>query len=180
MTIQRITSKRVLALTASGLLAAALAACSSSTSSSPPASTGSAPATGSSSTTPATTNSNAEVVMESSPENSITQDFNPFVSTAAPQGMGATGLVYEPLVQFDLANPTVQYPWLATKYTWSNGGKSITFTIRQGVKWNDGTAVHPRRRGLHVQLRQERQQQDRHINLGGLHGHQRRRPPATR
>jgi peptide/nickel transport system substrate-binding protein len=77
--------------------------------------------------------------MESSPENSITDDFNLFQSTAAPQGMGATGLVYEPLTQFDLANPTVQYPWLATKYAWSNGGKSITFTIRQGVKWNDGT-----------------------------------------
>jgi len=77
--------------------------------------------------------------MESSPENSITQDFNPFVSTVAPQGMGATGLVYEPLYQFDLANPTVNYPFLATAYAWSNGGKAITFTIRQGVKWNDGT-----------------------------------------
>jgi peptide/nickel transport system substrate-binding protein len=77
--------------------------------------------------------------MESSPENSITDNFNPFVSTLAPQGMGATGLVYEPLTQFDLAKPTIQYPWLATKYAWSNGGKSITFTIRQGVKWNNGT-----------------------------------------
>jgi peptide/nickel transport system substrate-binding protein len=81
--------------------------------------------------------------MESSPENSITQDFNPFVSTAAPQGMGATGLIYEPLYQFDLANPTVQYPWLATAYTWGNGGKSITFTIRTGVKWSNGTALTP-------------------------------------
>ena len=81
--------------------------------------------------------------MESSPENSITQDFNPFVSTAAPQGMGATGLIYEPLYQFDLANPTVQYPWLATHYAWGPGGKSITFTIRQGVKWSNGTALTP-------------------------------------
>ena len=56
--------------------------------------------------------------MESSPENSITQDFNPFVSTAAPQGMGATGLIYEPLIQFDLANAAEQYPWLATDYKW--------------------------------------------------------------
>ena len=43
------------------------------------------------------------LVMESSPETTITDDFNPFVSTAAPQGMGATGLIYEPLLQFDLA-----------------------------------------------------------------------------
>ncbi|MGH3252521.1 MAG: ABC transporter substrate-binding protein [Trebonia sp.] len=122
-----------MALTATGLLAAGLAACSSSTTSA----SGSG-GTGGTSTSSAS-NSNSEVVMESSPENSITDDFNPFQSTAAPQGMGATGLVYEPLTQFDLANPTVQYPWLATKYAWSNGGKSITFTIRQGVKWNDGT-----------------------------------------
>ena len=27
---------------------------------------------------------------------------------------------------------------LATSYTWGPGGKSITFAIRQGVKWNDG------------------------------------------
>ncbi len=81
--------------------------------------------------------------MESSPETTITQDFNPFVSTAAPQGMGATGLIYEPLLQFDLAQPPKFYPWLATSYTWGNGGKSVTFAIRQGVKWNNGTAMTP-------------------------------------
>jgi ABC-type transport system substrate-binding protein len=53
------------------------------------------------------------LVMESSPETSITQDFNPFVTTAA-WGMGATGLIYEPLIQFDLAAPPKYYPWLAT------------------------------------------------------------------
>ncbi|HEY2315727.1 MAG TPA: ABC transporter substrate-binding protein [Streptosporangiaceae bacterium] len=81
--------------------------------------------------------------MESSPETTITDDFNPFVSTAAPQGMGATGLIYEPLLQFDIAAPPKFTPWLATAYTWSNGGKTITFTIRQGVKWNNGTAMTP-------------------------------------
>ena len=127
MTIRRFTSKRVLALTAAGLLAAGLAACSS----------GGSSATSSGGTS---SGSNAELVMESSPENTITDDFNPFQPTAAAYGMGATGVVYEPLIQFDLAKPTVSYPWLATKYAWSNGGKSITFTIRQGVKWNDGQA----------------------------------------
>jgi len=81
--------------------------------------------------------------MESSPENSITDDFNPFVSTAAPQGMGATGLIYEPLYQFDLADPTQQYPWLATSYKFSPDGKSLTFTIRQGVQWSNGTPLTP-------------------------------------
>ena len=84
-----------------------------------------------------------ELVMESSPESAITQDFNPFVSTAAPQGMGATGLIFEPLIEFDVAAPPKYYPWLATSYAWSNGGKTITFAIRQGVKWNDGTPFTP-------------------------------------
>jgi peptide/nickel transport system substrate-binding protein len=81
--------------------------------------------------------------MESSPETTITQAFNPFVPTQQAYGMGATGLIYEPLIQFDLASPTVQYPWLATSYAWSNGDKTITFTIRQGVKWNNGTPLTP-------------------------------------
>jgi len=84
-----------------------------------------------------------ELVMESSPESTITDNFNPYVSTAAPQGMGATGLVYEPLIMFDLAAPPKYYPWLATKFAWSDGGKKITFTIRTGVKWSDGVALTP-------------------------------------
>jgi peptide/nickel transport system substrate-binding protein len=121
---------RLLTVAAAGLLAAGVGACSSTPA---PSSTGSSNNTGASGT----------LVMESSPESAITQDFNPFVSTVAPQGMGATGLIYEPLLQFDLAAPPRYYPWLATGYTWSNGGKAVTFTIRQGVKWNNGTAMTP-------------------------------------
>ena len=81
--------------------------------------------------------------MESSPESTITQTFNPFVPTGAPWGMGATGLIYEPLIQFNLAAPPKYYPWLATSYAWSNGGKTLTFAIRQGVKWSDGQPFTP-------------------------------------
>jgi peptide/nickel transport system substrate-binding protein len=111
------------------LLAVAVGACSSSSSSS---------GSSSSSTTTGKT-----LVMESSPETTITQAFNPFVPTQQAYGMGATGLIYEPLIQFDLASPTISYPWLATSYAWSNGDKTITFTIRQGVKWNNGTPLTP-------------------------------------
>ncbi|HSZ44163.1 MAG TPA: ABC transporter substrate-binding protein [Streptosporangiaceae bacterium] len=126
----KLSYRRLLALTAAGALAAGVGACSSTP----------APSSSGKGSTPsgATT-----LTMESSPENSITQDFNPFVSTAAPQGMGATGLIYEPLLQFDLAAPPKFYYWLATAYTWGAGGKSLTFTIRQGVKWNNGTAMTP-------------------------------------
>jgi peptide/nickel transport system substrate-binding protein len=43
--------------------------------------------------------------MESSPESTITQAFNPFIATQAIWGMGADGLIYEPLLQFDIAAP---------------------------------------------------------------------------
>jgi peptide/nickel transport system substrate-binding protein len=119
------------------LLAAGLAACSSSSSNSPSTSSSS----GGSASGNANASSAPPLVMESSPEDNLTDNFNPFDQASPIQGMGATGLVYEPLFQFNLANPsTAPYPWLATAYSWSNGGKAITFTIRPGVKWNDGQA----------------------------------------
>ena len=121
--------RRFVAVGAAALLAAGLAACSSSSSNS--GTTNSSSATG------------KELVMESSPESTITQTFNPFVPTGAPWGMGATGLIYEPLIQFNLVAPPKYYPWLATSYAWSNGGKTITFALRPGVKWSDGTAFTP-------------------------------------
>jgi peptide/nickel transport system substrate-binding protein len=142
LTIKPIRTKRALAFAAVGLMAAAgLAACSSSSSTT--SASGGASSTATASTGSSPSSSGATLTMESSPENSITQDFNPFVSTAAPQGMGATGLVYEPLIQFDLANPTIKYYWLATGYKWGTGGKAITFTIRSGVKWSNGTPLTP-------------------------------------
>jgi peptide/nickel transport system substrate-binding protein len=126
------SQRRLFAVAAAGVLAAGLAACSSSTST-----------TGSGSSGTSSSATGKTLVMESSPESTITDTFNPFVSTGAPWGMGATGLVYEPLIQFNLVAPPKYYPWLAKSYTWSNGGKTITFAIRSGVKWNDGQPFTP-------------------------------------
>ena len=136
---------------AAGVLAVGLAACGSSGS-------------GSGSNSSASSNASRSLVMESSPETSITDDFNPYATTQAAYGMGATGLIYEPLVEFNLASTTVQYPWLATKYAWSNGGKTITFTIRQGVKWNDGTPFT----AADVAYTYNLMKKNASINLGGL------------
>jgi peptide/nickel transport system substrate-binding protein len=102
--------------------------------------------------------------MESSPESTITQAFNPFVATQAIFGMGADGLIYEPLLQFDIAAPPKYYPWLATSYQWSNGGKSVTFTIRQGVKFNNGTPMTP----ADVAFTYNLVKNNKAINLAGL------------
>jgi len=106
----------------------------------------------------------ATLVMESSPETAITKAFNPFVATQAAYGMGATGLIYEPLIQFNLAAPPKNYPWLATSYAWSNGGKAITFTIRSGVKWSNGTPFTP----ADVAFTYNLLKQNASINLAGL------------
>jgi peptide/nickel transport system substrate-binding protein len=86
-------------------------------------------------------NSSAVLTVESSQQNAITQNFNPFVQSSAASLLGATSLIYEPLLQTNAIKPGQYYNWLATAYTWSNGGKSITFTIRPGVKWSNGTAM---------------------------------------
>jgi peptide/nickel transport system substrate-binding protein len=83
------------------------------------------------------------LVMESSPSGPVSRDFNPFSSTSADNILGATNMIYDPLMQFDLLkSPATTYPWLATSYKWSNGGKTITFTLRSGVKFTNGEAFN--------------------------------------
>ena len=61
--------------------------------------------------------------------------FNPFNNS---DNFLSAGTVYEPLVFVNALQNDKTTPWLATKYAWSNGNKTLTFTIRQGVKWSDG------------------------------------------
>ncbi|HWF80623.1 MAG TPA: ABC transporter substrate-binding protein [Streptosporangiaceae bacterium] len=66
--------------------------------------------------------------------------FNPF--NPSDLGTGITlGQVYEPLAFVNSLQNAKATPWLATKWAWSNGNKTLTFTIRQGVKFSDGTPM---------------------------------------
>lgn len=82
------------------------------------------------------------LTVESSPVGQA-NGFNPFIPTSASSIVGATSLIYEPLFQVDVLKPGKYYPFLATGYRWGAGGRSITFTIRRGVKWSNGTAFTP-------------------------------------
>jgi peptide/nickel transport system substrate-binding protein len=60
--------------------------------------------------------------------------FNPY--NGHPNA-GVLGLVYETLY-FVNVNDGSFTPMLATNYAWNSDDTQVTFTIRQGVKWNDG------------------------------------------
>jgi peptide/nickel transport system substrate-binding protein len=50
----------------------------------------------------------------------------------------SAGFIYEPLVYVNPLQQGKTTPMLASSYAWSNGNKTLTFTIRSGVKWSDG------------------------------------------
>ena len=144
-----LSHRKLLTAASAGIIAIGLGACGSG---------------GNSGSTSSSSGASKTLVMVLSGELSITQAFNPFVATQAAYGMGATGLIYEPLIQFDIAAPPKYYPWLATSYKWSNGGKAITFAIRQGVKWNNGSPLTP----ADVAFTFNMMKANASINLGGL------------
>jgi len=112
-------------IVAAGMLAAGCSAGSGSSSS-----------PGSSSSNKTTTNS----VLTISNENGAlwTCGFNPFNST---YNLTSVGFIYEPLVYVNPLQNGKTTPMLATSWSWGAGNKSLTFTIRQGVKWSDGTPL---------------------------------------
>src|SRR5437879_6369831 len=75
----------------------------------------------------------------------FSQDFNPYDSNSVSSSMGTRSIVNEPLIEFDELDPTAAgtHPWLATAFQFSNGGKDIQLTIRQNVKFNDGSSFGP-------------------------------------
>jgi peptide/nickel transport system substrate-binding protein len=95
----------------------------------------------SSGATPVATNTGkvgGKLVIDNVSGSTWTCQFNPFNS--AVLGPGITfAPVYEPLEFINIlqsSKPPV--PMLATSSQWSNGFKTLTFTIRKGVTWSDG------------------------------------------
>ncbi len=97
-------------------------------------------ACGSSVTKPRASVREAPLVVADSAGLSFTRSFSPYGSAPSTGVLiNSTALYYEPLLMFDVAQPTkAPIPWLATGFTWSDGGKVLTLGIRRGVRWNDG------------------------------------------
>ncbi|MHA6692621.1 ABC transporter substrate-binding protein [Devosia sp. A449] len=83
----------------------------------------------------------AQAVLTASSEQTTTwvRNFNPFGQTTAR----ATTLdfVYEPLVVFNRLKANEPHFRLAESFALADDLKSITFTLRDGLKWSDGEAL---------------------------------------
>src|SRR5580698_5503446 len=64
--------------------------------------------------------------------------FNPL---NASDTLLSVGFMYEPLVYVNPLQDGKTTPMLATSWAWGAGNKSLTFTIRSGVKFSDGTPM---------------------------------------
>ncbi len=60
-------------------------------------------------------------------------NYNPYLDATR---LGATDYVFEQLVVYDKYACEAK-PWLATEYAWKDP-KTLIWTLREGVKWNDG------------------------------------------
>jgi len=111
-------------LAVTAVLALGVAACSSS---------GSNQGNGGSSAT------GKALVIDDTPLSPMTQTFSPYAATSTGYVVQAQALYNEPLFIWNTLNPNqAPYNLLATGYSWSNHGKTLTLAIRPGVKWNDG------------------------------------------
>jgi peptide/nickel transport system substrate-binding protein len=73
------------------------------------------------------------------PNGTQTDNSNPFVNTSSAMSLGYAFAIYEPLVQVNPTNPSVEpKPWLASDYKWNDDYTAVTFTARDNVKWSDG------------------------------------------
>ncbi len=80
------------------------------------------------------------VVINESPQgNWAGPNFNPY--SPSPRH-GTTNFVYEPLIVFNPADGGLPTWWLATDAQYSEDLLSLTFTLRDGVKWSDGEAFN--------------------------------------
>jgi ABC-type transport system substrate-binding protein len=89
----------------------------------------------------ATTSGGPPLIAESTTGVTFSDDFNPYDSNLSyPRS-----ITNEPLIEFDQLDPTAAgtHYWLATAFAFQNSGKDLQITIRQNVKFNDGSSFGP-------------------------------------
>ncbi|TMF07607.1 MAG: hypothetical protein E6I37_17060, partial [Chloroflexi bacterium] len=102
-------------------------------------------AAGCNSTSTSTTSGGKPLIAEPTTGVTFSEDFNPYDNNSVSSSMGTRSIVNEPLFEFDQLDATAagEHPWLATAYAFQNGGKDLQVTIRQNVKFSDGSGFGP-------------------------------------
>jgi ABC-type transport system substrate-binding protein len=65
------------------------------------------------------------------------RNFNPLLSDDSSVWPSQGG-IYEPMLIYNTATGEI-VPWLATAWEFSDDNATVTFTLRDGVMWSDGT-----------------------------------------
>lgn len=65
------------------------------------------------------------------------RNFNPLLATGGARWPTAAG-IYEPLLVYNRTTGAF-VPWLATDWAWIEPARALRFTVREGVRWSDGT-----------------------------------------
>ncbi len=69
---------------------------------------------------------------------SFTRNFNFLAPTNQSSLPPGNDLIYEPLIEYSPSTGFTAQPWLGASWVWSDDGKTLTWTLRSGVKWSDG------------------------------------------
>jgi peptide/nickel transport system substrate-binding protein len=98
-----------------------------------------------STSTTSTTSGGKPLIAEGTTGVTFSEDFNPYDQNSVAAAMNTRSMVNEPLFEFDQLDATAAgtHPWLATAYAFQNGGKDLQVTIRQNVKFTDGSSFGP-------------------------------------
>jgi peptide/nickel transport system substrate-binding protein len=88
-----------------------------------------------------TTQGTKPLTVENNPIPALEDNFNAFNSNGFGYKLNIEGLFYEPLLMFNDLKANTAYPWLATDFAWNADGTQITFTLKDGVKFSDGSPL---------------------------------------
>ena len=66
------------------------------------------------------------------------RNFNPLLSENSSNLWPSQNGIYEPLFVYSTTTGELT-PWLATEWSWNEDSTVLTFTIRDGITWSDGT-----------------------------------------
>jgi peptide/nickel transport system substrate-binding protein len=103
------------------------------------------------------TASSGHVLTIGMPNQTQTNNSNPFLNTSSARSLGYAFAIYEPLVQVNDTRPANKpVPWLASSWKWNSDFTQLDLPARKGVKWSDGKPFTAADIAYSLQLRKDK------------------------